>query len=410
MHTDQKDSPMDHTAAPLSALPTATPRAESTADPGRPSRRSLLKAALCGVAGVAVAAVGAGTSGLGAPVAALAARAGASSSAGPIAVTAWLGPTDPASVGALQREADLLSAVYPAWYTIDARLTIASRAQDAVLRFAGARGLPVIPLLRNADFAPQVAQAILETPQRRAAVADMIARLVLDRDYAGINIDVEGPFGAYRAQFSDFMARLAALLHPAGKQLSVDVVPPFEPLAPIPASSGAAPFDLAALAESCDAVILMAYAHAGRMPGSLAPLWWVRDATAWALREVPAAKLVVGQSFYGRHWIVNGSQITHSDLTQTAAQALLAQTGAPLQRPAADATPHFSWQDARGQHIVHYEDAVSLAAKLQAVLAQGAEGLAFWRLGQEEPTQWSVIARATRHARRPAGGAEWSRP
>jgi spore germination protein len=79
-------------------------------------------------------------------------------------------------------------------------------------------------------------------------------------------------------------------------------------------------------------------------------------------------------------------------------QALLAQTGAPLQRSAAEATPHFTWHDAQGQHIVHYEDAVSLAAKLQAVLAQGARGLAFWRLGQEEPSQWPVIARAAQHA------------
>jgi spore germination protein YaaH len=342
--------------------------------------------------------VGAGATRLGVPVADLTAPASASSSAVPISVITWLYPTDPASFVALQREAHLLSAVCPAWYTIDASLAISSRAQAAVLRFARARGLPVLPLIRTANFDPQVAQAILETPRQRAAVAAKIARLVLDHDYAGINIDFEGHFGAYRNQFSDFMARLATLLHPAGKQLSVDVVPQFAPLAQIPTTSGAAPFDYAALAESCDAVILMAYAHADRKPGSLAPLWWVRDATAFALTQVPPAKLVVGQSFYGRHWIVNGSQITHTDLTQAAAQALLAQTGATLQRSVADATPHFTWQDAQGQHIVHYEDAVSLAAKLRAVLAQGVAGLAFWRLGQEEPSQWPVIAKAVQSA------------
>ena len=90
------------------------------------------------------------------------------------------------------------------------------------------------------------------------------------------------------------------------------------------------------------------------------------------------------------------------------AEALFWQSGAKVQRPATDATPRFSWQDAQGQHVVHYEDGVSLGIKLSAVLAQGIGGLALWRLGQEQPSQWNVNAEAVRRSsgpRRP----EWQR-
>jgi spore germination protein YaaH len=62
-----------------------------------------------------------------------------------------------------------------------------------------------------------------------------------------------------------------------------------------------------------------------------------------------------------------------------------------LQRPLPDATPRFTWQDARGTHIVHYEDGQSLVAKLRLAEAS-ATGVACWRLGLEQPSQWDVIA------------------
>ncbi len=140
----------------------------------------------------------------------------------------------------------------------------------------------------------------------------------------------------------------------------------------------------------------MAYDRATHRPGSLAPLWWVKQTVAYALTQIPAQKLVLGIAFYGRHWIERGKDVTHTDIRQPEALALLASSGATLQRPALDATPRFTWHDAQGQHTVHFEDGPSLAAKLQLAQANGLAGVAFWRLGQEAPSQWQVIAGAMR--------------
>jgi spore germination protein len=306
-------------------------------------------------------------------------------------VFAWLVPYDPASFASLRQHADVITHVSPTWYIMDGDLSISGQADQAVTQFARDRGIQLVPLIKNKQFSPSVAHDILATSQRRARAAEKIASLVLQNHYDGINIDFEGHFGASRDRFSDFLARLAVRLRLEGKLLTVDVVPQLKPAAMYPNTSGAAPYDYAALGHVCDAVMVMCYSYSDRRPGSLSPLWWLRDATSFARTQIPAHKLVVGMAFYGRHWVVNSSQVTHTDLKQDQVLALLAQSGAHVTRPAPDYTPRFTWEDAAGMHIVHFEDATSLEAKLKVVRAAGAQGATFWRLGQEAASQWKVI-------------------
>jgi spore germination protein YaaH len=304
----------------------------------------------------------------------------------------WLVPSDPESFASLRRHARAITHVSPTWFTMQDDLSIAGHSSPSIIRFARERGIRIIPLIKNEGFSAAVAQDILASHHSRARAAEEIAGLVLTGGFDGINMDFEGPFGASRQQYSDLPRRLAGHLRPEGKLLTVDVVPQLEPLSTYPLTSGAAPYDYHALGRICDEIMVLCYSYSHRKPGSLSPLWWLRDATAHALTLIPARKLVVGIGFYGRHWIVNGGQITVRDLTQLQAEALLSESGAQLQRPAPDETPRFTWNDAEGTHTVHYEDALSLQAKLKIVHAAGAAGAAFWRLGQEDPTQWDVIA------------------
>lgn len=306
-------------------------------------------------------------------------------------VFSWLVPYDPASFASLRQHADVITHVSPTWYIMDGDLSITGRADQAVTRFARERGIRLVPLIKNRDFSATVAHDILVDSQHRARAAEKIASLVLQNNYDGINIDFEGRFGASRDRFTDFLSLLAARLRPEGKLVTVDVVPQLKPAALYPNTSGAAPYDYAALGKICDLVMVMCYSYSDRRPGSLSPLWWLRDVTSFARTQIAADKLVVGMSFYGRHWIVSGSQVTHTDLRQKQALDLLAQSGAHVTRPAPDYTPRFTWEDALGTHIVHFEDATSLDAKLKVVRAAGAAGATFWRLGQEEASQWTVI-------------------
>lgn len=307
-------------------------------------------------------------------------------------VLSWLESDDAASLASLQKHAGLITHLSPTWFSMRDDLSIAGTVDPLVVQFAARHGLALHPLIHNDGFDAGVAGRILATSQQRAAAAQRIAALVLQNNFAGINMDFEGIFGAYKEQYADLIERLAARLHPAGKWVTVDVVPHLSPSAAHPINAWAAPYDFVRLGRACDAVVLMAYEYTGpQQPGSISPLWWVNQVIAFARTRIPSAKLVVGLPSYGREWVKSGSTTTNGALTQVEAQQFLSWTGASVSRPAREATPRFSWQIGNATHIVHYDDRTSLTAKLQAV-DSGLAGIAFWRLGQEAQYQWDAVS------------------
>jgi spore germination protein YaaH len=305
-------------------------------------------------------------------------------------------PDDPDSFASLQQHAHLITHLSPTWYTMGGDLSIASEAWESVIGLAAQHGIRLHPLIRNQDFDPHVAHEILKSSERRREAAERIAQLVLDYDFGGINVDFEGPFGSNRKELSDLIARVSARLRPAGKWVSVDVVAQIRPGSAYQHKRDrwAEPYDYAALGHVGDIVVIMGYDYAYEKPGPISPLWWLRQVLTFASSQIPASKLVMGLPFYGRHWTVKGKHVLHfRGLHQAEALDLLARSHAQLQRPAHDATPRFSWHDGEGEHIVHFEDEQSLAAKLKVVRAAGVAGVALWRLGEEQPSQWDVISK-----------------
>jgi spore germination protein YaaH len=317
-------------------------------------------------------------------------HAGHSAAARPT-VLCWLESDEPASLASLQKHASLITHLSPTWFSMRDDLSIAGSPDPLVVQFAARQGLALHPLIHNDQFDPGVAHRILSTPQRRASAAQRIADLVIQHNFAGINMDFEGPFGADRERYADLIARLATRLRPAGKFLSVDVVPRLSPDAPHATTSWSAPYDYARLGAAADAIVLMAYDYSVQNPGPISPLWWVRGVIAYARSQIPPAKLVIGFPSYGRHWITTTGPPSMTALSQVEAQQLLTWTGTLVTRPAKDATPRFSWRVGNAVHSVHYDDRTSLAAKLQAVDAS-IGGVAFWRLGKESTWQWELLS------------------
>ncbi len=299
-------------------------------------------------------------------------------------VFSWVASGVPASLASLRQHASTITHLSPTWYSIREDLSIAGTPDQMVIDFTRHHGLSLHPAIGNTLTAAS-AQPILGTPEARARAARNIAELVLKQDFDGINMDFEGNFGKYRDQYSDLIDKLALHLKPAGKWVTVDVPPNHPP------SSWSAAYDYARLGQACDAVVLMAYDYSVQKPGSVAPLWWVRKAVGYAQTQIPPKKLVVGLPFFGRHWTeADGRSSVTPPLTHTEALDLLAWSGAPVYRPALDATPRFSWSDGGTKHIVHFEDMQSLTAKLRS-LDSRIRGAAFWRLGLEDREQWDAI-------------------
>lgn len=316
----------------------------------------------------------------------------------------WL-THDPAGLQSFVKNADAMTHISPTWMAMDAegRITLKEQ-QPEVAELARAHGLKLCPLIVNEGFRPDVADAILRDPVRRRANADRLCDLVEQHGWNGLNLDFEGPFLWNRDHYTDFVARIAERLRPRGIELSVDVVGQTKAPHPIPAKGEPADhatwqdaFDYKALGALVDHFMIMGYDFHGRLtpPGPVGPTWWLREVLAWTIAAMPAEKAVLGLPFYGRQWTVKGMEVlgTKSVLYPQAKELLSAGGGGPMYDWDAQSWQYRYADEAGQEQILWFDDAYSLAARMELVKEFGIAGVAFWCLGQEDARVWDSIRR-----------------
>jgi spore germination protein len=311
----------------------------------------------------------------------------------------WDGARARASWQAQQAHIDELS---PVWYQVDASadgsVVPYSGARDAALvAEAHAGGTLVIPLINNAYggvFDPAPVSAIIHDPARRAAHAAALVSEVLAYGYDGIDIDYESLNGQDdREAFSSFVEELAAALHAEGRLLSVTVHPK---TAEPGAWPGVQAHDWSRIGAAADRVRVMTYAYhySTGGPGPIAPLFWMEEVAAFAASVMPPERVYLGIHFYGLDW-GNGpaTALEWEDVAERSATYRVSSrwegAGALGQ---AIAEPWFSYVAGGTEHQVWYADSRSVAARLQLVPRHRLGGIAVWRLGGEDPGNWTAIA------------------
>ena len=311
-------------------------------------------------------------------------------------VLGWQVPYSDDSSRSYREHADVITHISPCWYSMDADGNIKSEEKAAAdtINFARASGTVVVPLIVNEKFSPEVAHEILLTEDTRRRAAKNIASLVLERGFDGINMDFEGAFlKGDRDRYTLLIAEIARLLKPHGKHLSVDAVAQTAP--PGPDDTGwAQAYDYPGLAPIVDHLVIMGYDYspAGGAPGPVAPLWWLGKVLDYALACVPREKIVMGLPFYGRHWTIEkGVASQGRGLDAKKAKEMLARPGLVPAWDERAACPVIRYYDGDTEHVIYYEDVESLRLKLRLVRGRGIEGIAFWRLGSEDPGMWEVV-------------------
>ncbi len=121
--------------------------------------------------------------------------------------------------------------------------------------------------------------------------------------------------------------------------------------------------------------------------GPIAPLSWVDSVAAFAVTQIPAAKVELGMSLYGYDWVGGrGEGVTHDVVTSR-----LTSFGATRTWDSAAAEPTFSYTSGGSAHTVYYADAQSVTARLAVVDKHALAAAAFWRLGGEDPAVWTAV-------------------
>ncbi|GAD15217.1 spore germination protein yaaH [Geobacillus kaustophilus GBlys] len=155
--------------------------------------------------------------------------------------------------------------------------------------------------------------------------------------------------------------------------------------------------DYRAHGQIVDFVVIMTYewGYSGGPPMPVSPIGPVRRVLEYAISEMPAGKILMGQNLYGYDWTlpyVPGGPYAQAISPQQAI-ALAAKYNVAIEYDTEAQAPHFRYRDENGrEHEVWFEDARSIQAKFNLVKELGLRGVSYWKLGIDFPQNWLLIA------------------
>ncbi len=230
---------------------------------------------------------------------------------------------------------------------------------------------------------------LTDTKIRKKAI-DNIIGLIQQNNYDGVNIDFELIPAWSKDAYTAFIRELGQKLHARGKLLVISVFPKVG----VPHDIMGA-YDYKALAPHIDRMVIMTYDNhwSGGPAGPVAPLNWVEENILYALREVPAEKIILGIANYGYDWPVNnGKNGQGQDIAAKKAIDLAKRKGATVQWDSEAKVPYFYYSDSNKKlRTVWFENSYSLDFKLRLVNKYNLKGIGIWRLGNEEDRFWDIV-------------------
>ena len=297
----------------------------------------------------------------------------------------------------LDEQLPYLTYLTPFTYGITASGDLLPLEDDTLLSAARAHGSrPVMhlsTLTESGQFDTRRGELILtDTPVQDRLVNEVI-QTVLQRGYAGVDVDFEYLPGPLAAAYAAFLARLRRLLNAQGRFLWTALAPKTSAIQRGLLYEG---HDYAAIGAASDGVLLMTYewGYTYGPPMAVAPLPNVRAVLDYAVTEIPSEKIFLGIPNYGYDWplpFVQGTTRAQSISNQRAIE-LAIQHNIAIQYDETAQSPFFHYTDAAGAvHEVWFEDARSLSAKLKLIAEYGFRGVGFWNLMRPFSQTWVVL-------------------
>ncbi|HMD85435.1 MAG TPA: glycosyl hydrolase family 18 protein [Terriglobia bacterium] len=303
---------------------------------------------------------------------------------------------DSLGLASLQAHADAITLLAPQCYGLDRAGALHGQLPAGVLDVARHASLPLMPLVTNSGFDRLAAHRLLHNVQAQERAARSLAQLAERDQYVGWQLDFENIAPADKLAYTRFVARVAARLHHDHRLLSVAVVARFSDRYPDSSGPGfhtgewGAAFDYRGLARVADFLVLMAYDQhtPSTPPGPVAGYDWVKAALDYALRRVPASKLLLGIPLYGREWAETARATTSHSLAYKDLEHFLEDPASERHWDDILRTTWLQLREGETLRTAWFDDARSLREKLKLTQLYHLRGYAAWRLGVEDPGFW----------------------
>ena len=278
----------------------------------------------------------------------------------------------------------------PTWMSLkSAQGDIACEAEDTKIEeFAKEHGITVLPLIVSSDAA--MMHELFTKIENRARLARNIVTLLDSFKYVqGINLDFEGLRPEDRHAYNQFLLEISTRLKAKGYMTTIDV-PAKTHEDPKHGWSGA--FDYAEIARYCDILMIMTYDEHVPFgdPGPVSSVQFDDDTLRYATSLIPKEKIFLGLPFYGYDWQIGKG--TAGSYRYDYAMDLVKEKRIKINWDSEGKVPWYSYTDNDGvKRICYYEDARSIAAKLEIGKKWDVGGVCIWSLGGEDPGVWNAM-------------------
>ena len=257
-------------------------------------------------------------------------------------------------------------------------------------------GVPPImmlaPMTEQMEFNSQIAHDMFVNPEGQNRLIENIIATMQEKGYIGLDIDFEFILPEDRQLFIDFIANVKSRLQPLGFLTLVALAPK---------TSGEMTgllyeaHDYPAIGAIADLVLLMTYewGYLFGPPMATSPLNNVRRVLEYGVSVIPREKILMGVPNYAYDWslpFVMGESMAEA-LSNQEAIARAAQYGVTIQFDETAQAPFYFYTDAQGvEHVVWFDDARSMNAKLRLIPEFQIRGAGVWQIMNFFPALWML--------------------
>ncbi|MFZ0369729.1 MAG: glycoside hydrolase family 18 protein [Halobacillus sp.] len=296
-----------------------------------------------------------------------------------------------------ENRAPLLSYLAPFSYEIQPDGSLKAPPLDnfkAIADNNDASLMMVVTNLAEDGFSAELGRTILTNEDLQNTLLDNIIQTTREIGFRDVHFDMEFLPPELKENYNQFLRKAKERLSAEGLLISTALAPK---TSADQEGLWYEAHDYKAHGEIVDFVVLMTYewGYSGGPPRAVSPIGPVTEVVDYALTEMPADKILLGQNLYGYDWTLPyepGGEFAKAVSPQRAIQ-IARENNVNISYDKEEQAPFFTYTDASGsEHEVWFEDARSIQQKFDLIKNRGLRGISYWKLGLSFPQNWLLLS------------------
>ena len=247
-------------------------------------------------------------------------------------------------------------------------------------------------LTEQGTFSNVLAKTLLEDNVLQQVLIENIITIMEQKGYMALDIDFEYLPIENRDNYIEFVSNLTRQLNDKGFLSLVALAPKTSVNQPGLLYES---HDYRGLGEAANLVLLMTYewGYTYGPPMAVSPIDKVEEVVRFGVSQINSQKILMGIPLYGYDWtlpFVRGNTGAKS-LSPQQALEIASENNVTIEYDEVAQAPYFYYTKDGNSHVVWFEDADSVMAKLNLIDKYNLVGASYWNITKDFPQNWLVL-------------------